>query len=716
MITLNELRKMAENIFPGKKIGLAEILTVWAINDTDGSLENILKDSGMDRDGMVEALKPLIDAPDDQVRKLFVEFISSVSGAEINGGHLIEFICRYPQSKLAQTLTDKGISLQLISENLGNLKTDETVFSSLGIQVEAGSLTISSFGRNLTQLAEQGAFEELCDLPEEINRITDVLLRKRKGNPILTGEAGVGKTAIVELLARDIVKNPNTILNGCKVVEVSMGKLVAGTKYRGEFEQRMEEVLDELSQIQPAILFIDEIHLLLGAGRAEGGAMDGANLLKPYLARDGIRVIGATTNAEYMRYIASDEALERRFQQIAIKEPNYETVYKMVSRQAKVLSEHHDVQMGSKIVESAIKLTDRYMKNRRQPDKSIDLLDSTAVAVRRKGFKIIEADDLLEKLAELTGVPVGVLTGKDKAVLMNLAKALKQKVLGQNDAIDKLVPALIHRRMDLGSEERPAGVFLFAGDTGVGKTELARGIAGVFFGSPKKLIHIDLGEYSGPAAVHKLIGAPAGLVGSEDEGVLIRGLQAHSPCVILFDEIEKANPEVHKLLLGLLDNGRISSAKGKSYDATGCVIILTTNAVSSRDLEKKSLGFARTEEKHSVLELLTQTFPREFLGRMDEIVPFRKLLEDDYKKIMELRLNEALIRLKDKGITVKYDREKLLHYLLSNLETGQSGARGIARILERKLLQPLAVLLLEMEEGKTVVLDEKFYQNGVVEA
>ena len=709
MITLTRLRELAQDAFPGlERHTLIHLLMVWGRYD-DGELAGYLDGCGLAPDGLSVALESLLEQDDPLDTELFIAIISKVSGEALKGVHLLRGLVERPAHRISRELVAAGLDLMRFGVNLGKGSEKPSSLAAVGVDVGERFSSVNQFGRDLTKLAKEGAFDELCELPGELLRLTDVLLRKRKGNPVLTGPAGVGKTALVELLARDAANNPDSPFHGWKIYELSMGRLVAGTKYRGEFEARFEMIMQAVRDAEPAILFIDEIHLLLGSGRAEGAAMDGANLMKPHLSRDGFRVIGATTGIEYLRYIARDEALARRFQELKLKEPEPALLFAMIRRQANALASHHSIAVSDGMVQCAIEQTDRYLPNRRQPDKSIDLLDSSMVATRRAGRSELTEAELTATLARLTGLPIDTLTGADKGRLKEMSGRIKQRIIGQDQAVDKVSHCLIQRRFSLGNEERPLGVFLFAGDTGVGKTELARAVAAEFFGDPKRLIRIDLAEYSTPGSVQKLIGSPAGFVRSDEAGSLIAGLQAWPSAVLLFDELEKADQEVHKLLLGLLDTGRITSAQGDLFEVRQSVIIMTTNAITSKELEKRQMGFGAQAAPADPAELLGHTFPREFLGRLDEIIPFCSLGDADLRAILKLRLSEAEAKLSRKGVRLEYDEVKLLDILLSRLKSRQSGARGIARLLEREILQPMAMRLLERENDEELVvnLDEE---------
>ncbi len=716
MISLFQLYELAEELCPGFSSDLPQLLTAWAMKDPYQELSGYLSGTGGDLKAVVKAMTPMMKHICDENCLFVNDCIRASDGGNPSGHDILLRLCERPSHGISKALASEGIALNKFHENIKNHRTQRpaTVLEAVYSKSVLEKNILLKYGRDLTEEAKAGRFNDLENRPNEMEQMVDILLRHRKGNPAITGPAGVGKTALVELLARRIVTGEEEVLHDCRIFEISLGKMLAGTRYRGDFEERLESVMSTVQKVKPAIIFIDEMHLLYGAGRAEGMAMDASNLLKPYLGREEVKVIGATTQPEYQRYIAQDPALKRRFQELKIEEPSETVLKNIIRRQAQALMKHHGISIDEGFLERAVEMTNQHLINRYQPDKTIDLLDTAAVQIRRKGRNVLEEGDLFKTLSKMTRTPIDHLAGQDRISLKNLKEVLQSEIVGQKEAIERVSSAIIHRRMGLGREDRPLGVFLFAGAPGVGKTELARVLARTLFGGHRKLLHIDLAEYAGFGGINKLIGSPRGFSGSEEEGLLISGLQEMSSGVILFDEVEKASEEVQQLLLGLLDNGRICSSKGSSCDARQCVIILTTNALKREDLMKPPAGFGVSDKKRDIVELLKEDFPSEFLDRMDEIVPFRSLNHDDLKKILCLRLKESVEKLKKKSIDLVYEEARLVDHLLGFMTKKALGARDIARLLERRLIQLLSLALLETDpnEPTKVRIDDAFYKRG----
>lgn len=712
MISLLALQKKANETFPGTMITAAHLLFVWAM-EADKGLQKMLVDSGLDIQQLQQAVKPLMDEPAEEDKQLVTACIRSVSQGSVTGWHLLSTLCDKPSHRITQALVNAGLNLDKLRKQL-DASAPKSSLATLLTKASKTS-TLLKWGRDLTEEAASGTFDDLCDRPKQMENLLMILQRKQKANPVLTGHAGVGKTALVELLARDLARDevPERLI-GTHLFELSMGKLLAGTKYRGEFEQRFEDVMKALRKAEPAILFIDEFHLVWGAGRAEGAPMDAANMLKPLLNRGALRIIGATTSDEYHRYITRDPALERRFEELKLEEPDADLLSQMVAKQKEGLEEHHGIAIPDTIVSRAIELANLHLPNLHQPDKTISLLDSSAVRAANRGAAELTEDDLLQTLEAQTGRSLTKLDDAQRISLLDLREKLRQRIVGQDDAIDKVASTLIYRRQHLGQTERNLGSFLFIGSTGVGKTELARSLATALFGSEDYLLHMDMSEYRTYGATQKLIGSSPMFAGNE-EGVLARWLYARGTGVLLFDEIEKASKEIHYLLLGMLDRGRIRDARGEELDTRQCVVVLTSNALKPDELKKEPIGFSGDKDSKDLTQLLSDSFPHEFLGRLDETILFDDLRRNAMKQILKMRLEEGLVRYQEDGVIVKYNEDRLLEHLCQSLEaTDDSGARGITRLLERMFLQPLAMELAAYTEKKpmTITITDEFYERG----
>lgn len=718
-MTLNRLCELVSIFYPNEERTLPRILFVWAMNDEDGGLAMLLSHTKTTLGLFSLAIESFIDERQDEDQRLLTRAILETRKKPVTGYDILSILCDSPDHRIYRALRYAGIDMTALA-----ICAKHASYAARRRPLQEDAKTAGNdavllrYGRDLTSLAEKGDFDDLSDRPDEIDRLFEVLLRKRKRNAMLTGPAGVGKTALVELLSRRITQNrAPSRLSGTRVYEISMGSILAGTTLRGMFEERMTKVIEALVACQPAILFIDEAHLVWGAGRAEGAPMDAANILKPILAGSKVSVIGATTTGEYHRYIARDPALARRFQEVRIEEPGKATTIAILQRHAQALETHHGIRISADIPSEAWRATERHLSNRTQPDKSVDLLDSAAVLVEREGRRDMGTEDLYRVLARQTGRMMSTLGEGAARDLRGLEASLNKRVIGQEEAVKRIVSTLVSRRYSEDAPVRPLGTFLFSGATGVGKTELARTLAREYFGSEKDFLHIDLAEYSGHEGVHKLIGMPYGPSAGTAEGVLTRWLQERSSGVVLFDEIEKAHPDVHKLLMGLLDEGRITSGMGERFDVSRCVAILTTNALTHRDIRRVKLGFSPVEDHDDPFALMSKHFPEEFLGRLDEIIIFRTPTAQEFRKILGQKLGEALVRLRDKGVFLVYDLERLLDHLLAGDEKPWGGARDMVRLVERRLVQPIARRLLDLKAGEWVRIEltESFYRSGAID-
>ena len=561
-------------------------------------------------------------------------------------------------------------------------------------QESSAKSPLESYATNLNELAAVGRIDPLVGRESEIERTIQILCRRRKNNPLLVGEPGVGKTAIAEGLAKMIVeeKVPDAIAQST-VYTLDLGALLAGTKYRGDFEKRFKALLAELQRRTHAILFIDEIHTIIGAGAASGGVMDASNLLKPLLASGQVKCIGSTTYTEYRGIFEKDRALARRFQKIDVPEPSVDETYQILKGLKSRFEDHHQIRYSDKALFAAVELAERYINDRHLPDKAIDVIDEAGAYQRlqpaSKRKKVINVADIENIVAKIARIPPKNVSASDKEILRNLDTELKGRVYGQDVAVGAVTNAIKLSRAGLKSPEKPVGCFLFAGPTGVGKTELTRQLASVL---GIELIRFDMSEYMERHTVSRLIGAPPGYVGYDQGGLLTEAITKHPHCVLLLDEIEKAHPEVFNLLLQVMDHGSLTDNNGRKADFRNVVLVMTTNA-GAEEMGRASIGFTFQDHLSDGLERLKKTFTPEFRNRLDSIIQFNGLDFNVIRSVVDKFLGELQAQLVEKKVKVKID-DNVRAWLAHNGYDAKMGARPMARLIQEKIKKPLADSIL----------------------
>ena len=638
--------------------------------------------------------------------------------------------------------------------------------------------TLDKYSRDLTEFARIGKLDPVIGRDNETNRVMQILSRRTKNNPVLIGEPGVGKTAVVEGLASRIISKevPDTLLDK-RLVTLDLPAMIAGSKYRGEFEERIKKVINEVVSAGNVLLFLDELHTIIGAGGAEG-AVDASNTLKPLLARGELQLIGATTIDEYRKHIEKDSALERRFQPIIVEEPSLEDATKILLGLKHKYEEHHAVSITDRAIESAVKLSKRYISDRFLPDKAIDLVDEAASKTRISNYMepekikeikaeiekmekekedavsaeeferageikekqeklrekqnklrdkwiedkrnkklVVDEDEIADVVALWTKIPVKKITENDSQRLNNLEKVLHERVVGQEEAVNAVARAIRRGRVGLKDPKRPIGSFLFLGPTGVGKTELSKALAYSMFGSESALIRVDMSEYMEKHSVSKMVGSPPGYVGYDEGGQLSEKVRRNPYSVILFDEIEKAHPDVFNILLQVLDDGHITDSSGRTVDFKNTVIILTSNAGAQRIVEPKHLGFASNTDdekdysamKNNVMDEVKQMFKPEFLNRIDETIVFHQLTRDNLKEILDILLKEINNRLSEQMQMNLKLTEKAKEFLIDKGYDKKYGARPLKRALQNEIEDKMAeqILLGNVKQGDSLKVDCK---------
>ena len=570
--------------------------------------------------------------------------------------------------------------------------------------VKQGTEALEAYCVNLNAKARTGKIDPLIGREAEVDRTIQILCRRQKNNPLLVGDPGVGKTAIAEGLARKIINNEvPEVLRDCTIFSLDMGSLIAGTRYRGDFEERLKNVLKELEQFKGAILFIDEIHTVIGAGATSGGAMDASNLLKPALQSGSLRCVGSTTYKEFRQHFEKDRALVRRFQKIDVAEPSVSDAVKILKGLKPYFEEYHKVKYTNEAVKAAVELAAKYINDRKLPDKAIDVIDETGASQmllpEGKRKKVIDVPEIEEVISKMARIPPKTVSKNDTESLRDLEVNLGHVVYGQNDAIKALSAAIKMARAGLRDPEKPIGSYLFSGPTGVGKTEVARQLAKIL---GVELLRFDMSEYMERHSVSRLIGAPPGYVGYDQGGLLTDGVDQHPHCVLLLDEIEKAHPDLFNVLLQVMDHGKLTDHNGKKVDFRNVVLIMTTNA-GAADAAKESIGFGRGKREGEDSEAIKKLFTPEFRNRLDAVVPFRALGPEVVERVVEKFVLQLEAQLSDRNVTFELSPEATA-WLAARGYDEAFGARPLARLIQEAIKKPLAdeILFGRLLRGGTV--------------
>lgn len=786
MLAQEEARRLGHNF-----VGTEQIL-LGLIGEGTGVAAKVLKSMGVNlKDARIEVEKIIgrgsgfvaVEIPftprAKRVLELSLEEARQLGHNYIGTEHLLLGLIREGEGVAARVLENLGVDLTKVRTQVIRMLGETTEVTTGASSGRTKTPTLDEFGSNLTVMASEGKLDPVVGRAKEIERVIQILGRRTKNNPVLIGEPGVGKTAIAEGLAQRIANNDiPDILEDKRVVTLDIGLLVAGTKYRGEFEERLKKIMDEIRQAGNVILVIDEVHTLIGAGAAEG-AIDAANILKPALARGELQCIGATTLDEYRKHIERDAALERRFQPVMVGEPTVDETIEILFGLRERYEQHHKLKILDEALFAAAKLSDRYISDRFLPDKAIDLMDEAGSrvrlinsqlppaakeldkelrqvlkdkddAVRSQNFDKagelrdremeikgqiraiaqskkaetgndevmpqVDEEDIAQIVASWTGVPVNKLTESESEKLLHMEDTLHQRLIGQEDAVTAVSKAIRRARVGLKSPNRPIASFIFSGPTGVGKTELAKSLAAYFFGAEEAMIRLDMSEYMERHTVSKLIGSPPGYVGYNEGGQLTEAVRRRPYTVVLFDEIEKAHPDVFNMLLQILEDGRLTDAKGRTVDFKNTLLIMTSN-IGSKVIEKGGggIGFEFSENQTDsqynrirslVNEELKQYFRPEFLNRLDEIIVFRQLNKAEVKEIADILLAEVFGRLTEQGITLNVT-DKFKDRLVEEGYNPSYGARPLRRAIMRLLEDVLAEQILSgsIKDGDTALID-----------
>ncbi len=775
-----------------------EHLLLGLIREEGGVAGRVLRELGLEASRVQEIVERLtgpgqyrggkldLSPGTQQVLEYAVEEARRMGHHYIGTEHLLLGLVRYGEGIALDVLRKLGVTPEqirrqtrrVLQESASSRRTStgsELTRTTKQEQARPKTPMVDQLATDLTALAEEGKLDPVIGRQMEIERVIQILARRTKNNPALIGEPGVGKTAIVEGLAQRIIEGdvPGPLLDK-RVLQLDVGSLVAGTMYRGQFEERLKRVIDEL-KASAAILFIDEVHMLVGAGSA-GSSVDAANILKPALSRGELQVIGATTLDEYRKHIESDAALERRFQPVIVDEPTVDETIEILRGVRSAYEEHHRLTISDEALDAAAHLSSRYVTERFLPDKAIDLIDESSSRVRmykspaaktsrelvsqlremrhnhalaledgrnddaqeiqedleglelqlerlrtgwdRSNSPTVTADDIAEVVSMWTGVPVMQIAQEESLRLLQMEDELREQIIGQEEAIESISKAVRRARAGLKDPRRPIGSFIFLGPTGVGKTELTKALARFLFGSEDALIQLDMSEFMERHTVSRLVGAPPGYVGYEESGQLTEALRRRPYSIVVFDEIEKAHPEAHNMLLQIMEEGHLSDARGRKVDFRNAIIVMTSNVGADMIKRQGSLGFAlkkdeETEERLAYDEMrkkltnsLKRVFRPEFINRLDSVIVFRSLNKQDIEQIVQLEINKVGVRLEDNAISLSATTEALA--TLADLGYDPDmGARPLRRVIQQKVEDPLSDALLsgDFANGDTILVD-----------
>ena len=729
-----ELEQTLNDAFKEARIKRHEFMTVehllLSLLDNDAALA-VLNACGSDigklrKDLMefVDSTTPLIQEQDDEretqptlgfqrVLQRAVFHVQSSGKSEVTGANVLVAIFSEQESQAVYFLKQQNIAridvVNFISHGIAKVPGQEESNEHLidaddESQDPASKSALEGYATNLNRQAKEGLIDPLIGREFEVNRVVQILARRRKNNPLLVGDSGVGKTAIAEGLAKRIVDGevPDVIADAV-VYSLDMGALLAGTKYRGDFEKRFKALLAELKKQPHGILFIDEIHTIIGAGAASGGVMDASNLLKPMLSSGEIRCMGSTTFTEFRGIFEKDSALTRRFQKVDVGEPSVEDTYQILKGLKSRFEDHHELKYQDKALRAAAELADRYITDRNLPDKAIDVIDEVGASQRllpeNKRKKVITVHDVEAIVASIARIPPKSVSASDKELLYGLEDKLKMVVFGQDEAISTLSAAVKLSRAGLNAPEKPTGSFLFAGPTGVGKTEVSRQLAKVM---GMELLRFDMSEYMERHTVSRLIGAPPGYVGFDQGGLLTEAVNKNPHCVLLLDEIEKAHPEVFNLLLQVMDHGTLTDNNGRKTDFRNVILIMTTNA-GAETISRRSIGFSHQDHTSDGMEVIRKQFTPEFRNRLDSIIQFSALTRDNIMYVVDKFLVELQAQLDDKKVHMRID-DAARAWFAENGYDEKMGARPMNRLIQEKLKKPLAerILFGDLEGGGEV--------------